>query len=361
MAHALKDRGYQISIVRFGGEDLVEDDAGVMVRSFQRSPLRGLGWWQTRRNFLKFLKESEGFDLIEIPEHEGFLPFHFSKFPVVVRLHLSFSFWWQQLGRSWLYRPNLQWSERQTLNHHKNWIGCSGFILKKTKEHFGIKPTLEKIIYNPVKPVVEQSLPELRQRIINTGEYVLYAGMLSVRKGALKLAEAANIFFTKHNRIKLVFAGPQEKINGHQMHDQIMACIRPEFRNRLIFLGQIPHTEVFCWLACAKVFVSPSQLEAFSIVVMEAMQAGTPVVYSTKHSGPEAIQHGYDGLLANPDSKEDIAANVLKILDCPSFAEKVAQNARTTVEKRFSVERCVDETLGFYNQAIEDWQQRRNK
>ena len=53
-------------------------------------------------------------------------------------------------------------------------------------------------------------------------------------------------------------------------------------------------------MAGAAVFVMPSRLEPFGIVVLEAWRAGTAVVATSRGGPPEFVRDGEDGLLVDP-------------------------------------------------------------
>lgn len=104
----------------------------------------------------------------------------------------------------------------------------------------------------------------------------------------------------------------------------------------------------------ARVLAFPSRQEAFGLVAFglvafEAMQCGVPVVYTTASAGPEVVEDGVTGLTEDHFSPEDVARKTLQILQSACLAQRLVENARRSVEKRFSLERCVDESVSFYN------------
>ena len=84
------------------------------------------------------------------------------------------------------------------------------------------------------------------------------------------------------------------------------------------------------------------------------MACGTPVIYTAEGVGPEVIEDGVTGLLADPYSAEDVAQKIGRILDNPEYGESLAKNAKSVVRERFSVGKCVDATLSFYESCALD-------
>jgi glycosyltransferase involved in cell wall biosynthesis len=84
--------------------------------------------------------------------------------------------------------------------------------------------------------------------------------------------------------------------------------------------------------------------EPFGFSVVEAMACGTPVIARRRGSMPEIIRHGENGFLV--DSVDEAVAAV----DASQALNRVA--VRASVEKRFDVERMVDEYVVLYRRVV---------
>ena len=67
---------------------------------------------------------------------------------------------------------------------------------------------------------------------------------------------------------------------------------------------------------------------------------------------PTAVNDGVDGFLAPPGDPRALATIVLRVLGDARTTAAVADRARDTVEKRFSLESMVEGTLAVYARAI---------
>lgn len=82
------------------------------------------------------------------------------------------------------------------------------------------------------------------------------------------------------------------------------------------------------WTQAMDVVVHASDNEPFGIVVIEAMALGKPVVAGDAAGPREIITDGENGLLAPYGDAETLARQVLRYLDDPSFANRLATAAR---------------------------------
>lgn len=96
---------------------------------------------------------------------------------------------------------------------------------------------------------------------------------------------------------------------------------------------ELPDLRLLSFYKTADVFVTPSLIEGFGIVTIEAMAAGLPIV-ATKVAGTEDIIHdGKEGILVEAGSPEALANAFHMLLENRSLREKMARNARLNVKE----------------------------
>jgi len=97
------------------------------------------------------------------------------------------------------------------------------------------------------------------------------------------------------------------------------------------FPGRLSRPAVAEALARATVFVVPSRVEPFGIVVLEGWRAGLPVI-ATRNGGPaEIMTDGVDGLLVDPQDTAALAAALTALLRDPELAGRLAAGGRERV------------------------------
>lgn len=104
-------------------------------------------------------------------------------------------------------------------------------------------------------------------------------------------------------------------------------------------------------LLCAlDVFVMPSLMEGLGLSVMEAQASGIPVVASRVGGLVDLIEDGKSGYLVPVNDPGALADRIIGVLKGPESSRAMARQARINVERHFSVERMLKQTLEIYEQ-----------
>jgi glycogen synthase len=344
-AHGLTRLGHDVTVTGLSSRAMEFNDGAVRVM-FIAADAASLAGRRALHNRLSRDVQDRQTDIIETPEFEGMMPFPFEGCPVAVRLHQSMS--GILLARRRPPRPATLYYERETLRRHRHWIAVSNAVLTYTRRIFVLQPAQVKIVYNFAPPALQPDCNLVASLRAQYGDYVIFVGKLTEAKGALDLARAAAIFLRDHPSLKLVYLGQDCARRGRMISALIRAAAGHDVCERLVFAGARPHAEAMAWVAGARAFILPSHLEAFSMAPLEAMRLGVPVIYTSRASGPELIDHGRTGLLVDPEKPSDIAAAVDRVVSDSSFALELARGATADLETRFSIDRCIAESLQFY-------------
>jgi glycosyltransferase involved in cell wall biosynthesis len=353
-AHGLTEKGHCVTVVGFGDRPQIRFDGKIRVVTLLRCRrIRGTTELRNRwalRRWLYAEVKAGNIDLFELPDFEGYMPYPVYACPVVIRLHLAKTA--HKLLDGVKIPRKFQLLEKTSLFWHRNWIGVSSWMINHTQTLFGVSPAHSCVIYNPVEIETNIGAKQRPEEIDGIGPYVLFAGYVNERKGALALAQAARLFLPKHPDLYLVFVGRECEIRGQPAFRLLTDTVGDSLSQRLIFTGQLPHDQVIEWMRKAVVFAFPSRLEAFGIAPVEAMLCGTPVIYTPFGPGPEVVRDGVTGLLADPENPTDIAEKIDLIISNPQLAKLLAKNAEVDAKKRFGLEQCINDSLIFYNKCL---------
>ena len=99
-------------------------------------------------------------------------------------------------------------------------------------------------------------------------------------------------------------------------------------------------------------FVFPALFEGLGTSLLAAMGYGIPSIASRRCAFPEIIEDQKSGLLVEEPVAELILGAVSKLLHQPALARNIGESGRAQVEKKFSVDRMVEQTLGIYDQLL---------
>ena len=127
--------------------------------------------------------------------------------------------------------------------------------------------------------------------------------------------------------------------SGSLMQELLALRASLGLEQHVTFLGL--RADVVNVLRSLDVLVSSSTTEGFSIVCVEAMACGVPVV-ATRSGGPESIiDDGVSGILVAVDDPPAIAAGVRRVLQDSSLRTSMVGAGREQVERRFGQSRQI--------------------
>jgi glycogen synthase len=210
--------------------------------------------------------------------------------------------------------------------------GCSAFTLADAEQRFGLEPGRGRVIPNGVElarsphPVTDAA-PFVPAGGDPHRPYILGLGRIVTKKGFDLLVTAFAALDDRDRTADLVIAG-----SGSALDDLRRQASELGVGAQVHFVGRLDRAEVARAMAGATLFVMPSRLEPFGIVVLEAWRAGVAVVASTRGGAPEFVRDGNDGLLVDPFDAGAFAAILTDLLGHPDRRRAIATAGATRVE-----------------------------
>jgi glycosyltransferase involved in cell wall biosynthesis len=144
---------------------------------------------------------------------------------------------------------------------------------------------------------------------------------------------------------KLVIVG-----DGPEREALSVKCQASGVMDRVKLVGAVSREKLLGYLHSAGIFALNTGFESFSFQVVEAMNAGVPVITTRIGSLPELVEDGEEGILVEPDNKEQILAAINKIESDADFRKKIIENAKKKAQQ-FSISRTVDNLVKLINDA----------
>ena len=201
--------------------------------------------------------------------------------------------------------------------------------------------------YRPLPPPTPGS-PSFSAAYKIPGPFVLFVGRLASNKGLLDLAEAFAVLGRTDRTSQLVVAGE----DGGQRAPFEARARDLGIADRVHVLG---HVDDDALLAAAyreaRLTVLPSEYEAFGLVLLESLAAGTPVVASRVGGIPEFVEDGKAGLLVPPKSPAALAEAISRVWSDPGLAHRLGEYGREEVVPRFTWDALVDRLDALYREV----------
>jgi len=146
--------------------------------------------------------------------------------------------------------------------------------------------------------------------------------------------------------LKILQKNPTKKIilkiagSGEEMANLQKTVKDLNLEKEVEFLGWIGDSKEF--FDQIDIFILPSKIETFGLVILEAMKYGKPII-ATNCDGPkEILRKDVDGLLVDIKSSEPISSQIAKAVEKLISDEKLAnnlvKNSYQRLQTRFSIE-----------------------
>jgi phosphatidyl-myo-inositol alpha-mannosyltransferase len=145
------------------------------------------------------------------------------------------------------------------------------------------------------------------------------------RKGLPILLEAFGLLAAQRPGLRLLVAGRGDA-------EEAMEQLAPEYRDRVVLLGQVSDEDKVRVYHSVDVFCAPNTGgESFGIVLAEAMAAGAPIVASDLDAFRRVLRGGKAGELFENGSAAGLAAATARMLDDPARRVTLAEAASLAV------------------------------
>ena len=128
---------------------------------------------------------------------------------------------------------------------------------------------------------------------------------------------------------------------------EIEAFIRHQNLSKKILLAGFQEDEIG-YLSAMDAFVFPSRDELFSLVVLDAMCMGLPIVAAGAGGTLLQIRDDQNGLLYRVGDSSDLARKIVRYSEDPPLRNRHGAAARAFVCSEHSMESTISRLLGFY-------------
>lgn len=199
-------------------------------------------------------------------------------------------------------RPQIRWA----LNNSENVVTVSKALSSNVVKNLDFNSDKVSVIPNgvDVRKFYPLSREDARSKLglKRNGKYVLFVGRLHEVKGLSYLFQALGIL-KKRNALSFetILLG-----DGPLLSDLMKQVDSLGIKDRVVFKGAKPNSELPLWMNACNVLCLPSIWEGQPCVILESLACGTPVAASRVGGIPELIDES-NGMLSEPENPSSIA------------------------------------------------------
>ena len=167
---------------------------------------------------------------------------------------------------------------------------------------------------------------------------ILHVARLVEVKGTRHLLCAFASLARRHGDVQLIVIG-----DGPLRRSLQALATGLGVRERVRFLGALPHAQVLAWMRRAAMLVLPGvrtatgRTEGLGLVLLEAAATGVAVIGSRIGGIPEAVIDGRTGFLVPERDEGALTERLGALLDEPAMRHRMGAEGRALAEQRFDI------------------------
>jgi len=235
----------------------------------------------------------------------------------------AFIDFWKELG------PIRKKITLKELNRLDILIVASHNWQKILQENCGIKTKI-RIISNPIDKIFEKEAIKFKKHEGNT---ILFVGRIDTEKGVLDIIEAANLLKNRINK-EFIFAGSATKRNDLNKFKNLVHKYNLE--NEINLKGMVIGKEKINLFRQASIFLLPSYIENFPLVIIEAAAAGLPIIATLVGALTDFFKHNESIMFIESGNINQLAKAIEVLINDKAKREKLARGAREVFSTKLS-------------------------
>lgn len=191
------------------------------------------------------------------------------------------------------------------------------------------------------------NLKEFQNKISNKRKgfifRIIYTGTLSLRKGVLYLLKAFHELNLENSQLLMIGNIDNEiklKINEYKLNKKI------------IFKKPISQSKLSEQYSGSNVFITCSIEEGLSMVQLQAMSCGLPIICTPNSGGDEIIDNGNDGFILPIRDTEELKKKILYLYNNKSVCFEMGMRAQKKIKNSFSWESYGKNIISMYKKLL---------
>ncbi|MCA0133495.1 glycosyltransferase family 4 protein [Winogradskyella alexanderae] len=239
-----------------------------------------------------------------------------------------------------LYGRKLVRSIKTFLNN-KGGLGYDKFVVL-TEEHKRDWPHLKNLytISNPITIDANDKAKLEKKTVIAVGRHDVVKGF------DLLLHSWQKVIFNNPDWKLKIYGKFSKRLNLEKIAQQLNINNTVEFHQHT--------TDIKSAYLESSILVCSSRIEAFSLVIAEAMSLGLPAVSFDCPYGPRAIiKHGVDGLLVKPNDTEKLAEALMTLIENKNLRKQMGERAQENIQ-RYSPDKIMQKWKLLFESLVQE-------
>ena len=200
-----------------------------------------------------------------------------------------------------------------------------------------------KIIKNSYGVDLEEFKPDNSIRNSESKFRIIYTGTVSVRKGIMYLLEVFDDLKLENTEL-LIIGNIEEDLNK--------VLKKYKSNKKIIFKKSVKQSELKKFYDISHVFVTCSIEEGLSMVQIQAMSSGLPVICTINSGGQEIVDEGVDGFVLPIRDKLRLKDKILFLYNNRNICIEMGKKAQKKAFKHFSWEKYGQRAITIYQDLL---------
>jgi len=200
-------------------------------------------------------------------------------------------------------------------------------------------------VYNPIEKEFEDNF-SAHERNYNI-ESLMFIGHIRKRKGVFDILEA--IKSIEKVNIKLAGSG-ENKIDEYAMFKQ--KIIKKNLTKKVTILGTVHGQDKINLFKKSGIFVLPSYIENFPLVIIEAACAGLPIIATRIGALPDIFTHHKNILFIEPGDINQLTLSINYLIDSPAERERLGNAAKNIFQTQLNRENIMKKFDAIYQELV---------
>jgi len=240
----------------------------------------------------------------------------------------------------------LNWDIELMIHKKEKYYGCSGRMHRDLILKNNPGAVIFKMFFPKQRPAQVKVVPKII-------DFVFFAAGVTKKKGIEDVIDALVIVKKDKKNVSLNVVGGCSNAYKKFLLKRINEL---NLEKNIIFNDYFPlHSDMHQHIVQSYFAVLPVKLDIISGAVIEAILLDLPVVTYKTTGTPYLNKDGESVLIANIGDIDMLARQMLKLLNSPSLAQKLRENAKAFVEKEFDNTTSAKRLVSNFRAVIEHY------